>query len=232
MKVSLTIMRAALALVLAFALSAAPSAPLSAGAWMRDKGTGFYSITTKLAANLETTQSGYLEYGMTDHLTLGASIDMTMQNGYVLRGTGHVFVRKPLEWTRGKGVWAYEMGLGARIDQTGQIPIAKTSLHFGRGIKLMSKPGWVTVDTGIEWDLGAKDHVAKFDVTVGLNLSARSKAMVQLYSNFTQNETTLTLAPSYIFTPKDKKISYVIGFEAQSDSSDNLGIKLGVWQTF
>lgn len=218
--------------ILMFALILTLPAPLAAGAWMREKGTGFYSITTKMTATLETIQSGFLEYGMTDRLTFGASVDMTMQNGYAVKGTGHVFMRKPLGWTYGKGIWAWELGLGARITETARIPIAKTSLHYGRGIKMLKKSGWLTLDSGIEWDLGANDHIFKFDATVGLNISPRSKAMLQVFSNFTQYDATFTLAPSYIFSPRDKKISYVIGFEAQSDSKDALGIKIGIWQKF
>ncbi|MEP4978231.1 hypothetical protein [Ascidiaceihabitans sp.] len=199
---------------------------------MREKGKGFFSTATKMTYGLTTTQSGYFEYGITDRLTFGASIDVNLEGGYATSGMGHLFVRKPLKWKLGKGLWAYQLGLGTRIDALGKHPYTKTSLHFGKGITWRDKGGWVSVDAEIEWALGSANNVMKVDMTVGLNISPRSKAMLQVYTNVTQYEARITLAPSYIFTPKAKKISYVIGLEAPTSSRNDFGIKLGVWQKF
>ena len=199
---------------------------------MRTEKTGFFSFVSKQNYNLSSTQSGYLEYGVSDKLTLGAAIDVDIQAGAALGGQGHIFLRRPLPWSRANSVWAYEIGFGAKVRETQQSQFAKTSLHFGKGVKLGKRNGWLAVDGAVEWHFGKEQHRAKIDVTLGVNISARSKAMVQIFTDISAGSATATLAPTYIFSPKDKKISYVAGFEAASNGRDSTALKIGVWHKF
>ena len=203
-----------------------------AGAWLREEGKGFLAYSNLTASSLDTTYSAYLDYGYRENLTLGAMIDIDAPIGRPVSGKGYIFARRPLDWGADDANWAYEVGLGARYNGATFVPAAFTSLSYGKGIKWGQRTGWLAVDAGVEWDLGYAQHVVKVDTTLGLTLGERSKGMLQVFTAYGSGWSNVTLAPSYIFQTKKKKINYVVGLQSSSLSPKTVAFKIGVWQSF
>lgn len=206
--------------------------PAVAGAWLREQGKGFLAYSNLTTTTMNTTFSAYLDYGLRDNLTLGATFDLDAPIGGYYTGKGLVFMRKSLGWGGEKANWAYEIGLGARYTGLKFLPIAKTTLSYGRGIKWGERHGWLAVDTGVEWEFENASHVAKIDTTLGLELGKRSKGMLQVFSSFGQGWHNITISPSYVFQSKKNKSNYVVGLEASSLYPNVVALKIGVWQSF
>lgn len=219
-------------LSLVFWLTWIVAQPVYAGAWLREKGKGFLAYSNLTARSLDTTYNAYLDFGLRENLTLGATLDVYSPLGLPVTGKGLIFMRRSLDWGRADANWAYELGIGARYTGVKFVPVAKTTLSYGRGINWGKRSGWFAVNTGVEWDLGFAQHVVKIDTTLGLELGERSKGMLQFYNTFGQNWSSVTIAPSYVFQTKKKKNNYVVGLEANSLVPNNVAFKFGVWQSF
>ncbi len=207
------------------------AAPADAGAWLREKGEGFTATSTGMTDQFDAQNGFYLEYGLTAKTTVGLDIDMKLTPAGQ-SGTGHIFARRALPFG-GKGVWAYQIGLGVAFQEIAATPLAKLGLSYGRGITLGKYDGWLALDSAAQWDFGTSVHSLKIDTTAGLTFSDRSKAMMQMFWTVDSlGGTSTTLSPSYVFTPKSGKFSYVVGVEATRSSVASYGIKLGLWSDF
>ncbi|MCR8827663.1 hypothetical protein [Pseudosulfitobacter koreensis] len=207
------------------------AASADAGAWLREQGTGFAATSTGVTDQFNAQNGFYLEYGLTAGTTVGLDIDMRLtQAGQ--SGSGHVFARRALPFG-GKGVWAYQIGLGAAFQDVAVTPLAKLGLSYGRGIKLGKYDGWLAVDSAAQWDFGTSVRSLKVDTTAGLTFNEHSKAMVQLFwTADSLGTSSATLTPSYVYTPERGRFSYVVGVEAIRGRSERYGIKLGLWSDF
>ena len=67
-----------------------------AGAWMREKGTSFTSVSFTSTWFRDTTNTSYLEYGWRDDLTIGADIGYATSRQGTQSGYGTIFIRRPL----------------------------------------------------------------------------------------------------------------------------------------
>lgn len=206
--------------------------PAYAGAWLREKGKGFLAYSNLTASTLDTTFSAYFDYGLSERATIGATLDFnTPLYGYP-SGKALLFMRRSLGWGGADANWTYELGFGGHHTGLELLPVAKTTLSYGRGITWGKRNGWLAIDAGIEWDLGHSKHMVKIDSTLGMELGARSKGMLQIFNTYGDTWNSITLSPSYIFQTKKKKKNYVVGFEANSLTPKTVAIKIGVWQTF
>jgi hypothetical protein len=219
-------------LVLVFCLMCLTAQPAAAGAWLREKGKGFLAYSNLTASTMDTTFSAYFDYGLSDRMTVGATLDIYTPIGNQMSGKGLLFLRRSLDWGVFDGKWAYELGVGARHTGVEFVPVAKTALSYGRGISWGKRKGWFAVDAGVEWGFGDAQHLVKIDTTVGLDIGPRSKGMLQVFSTFNDDWGTVTIAPSYIFQNKKKKGNYVIGLETSSNAPEIIAVKIGVWQSF
>lgn len=206
--------------------------PAAAGAWLRDKGSGFTATKSTLTDHLLIKNSFYFEYGLTAKTTVGLDVDTTA-TAFGQIGSGQIFVRRPLSFGGDRSVWAYQVGVGADFNGIAAIPLARLGLSYGRGIKLGRYDGWMGVDTALQWNFGTALRTVKVDTVAGLNFSDRSTAFVQMFwtgTNAGGNSTTLST--SYVYTPKRGKFSYLVGVEATQSDPTGYGIKLGFWHKF
>ena len=98
------------------------SASAEAGAWLREKGDGFYSVsnTFRSFSDRMGQENGlYLEYGLTPKLTFGFDLNQGDSNS----GHGAVFVRFPLGKAPGKNRFAMELALGAHYQGVEVAPM-------------------------------------------------------------------------------------------------------------
>ncbi len=218
--------------ILLFVLILSTAPPLTAGAWLREKGATFTSLSFTTNWYYETGQTTFFEYGLRDDITIGVDIAMGLDRFGVQSGTGTAFVRRPLRWGDSANVWAYEIGAGASWSGERITPHLKTGLSWGRGLTLRDMAGWTAVDTSIKWDLGNGAHVAKVDGTLGFNFTENTTGMLQIYLMRDFNGSTGTLAPSVVYRPGESKFRIQVGVETPFGRARDTAIKLGLWREF
>ncbi|MFC3612320.1 hypothetical protein ACFORG_00985 [Lutimaribacter marinistellae] len=203
--------------------------PASAGAWMREHGTGFTAATATLRQprdRFEYESAVYTEWGLSPRVTLG--FDVNENAG--LAGHVLVFARYPL-WDLGRhGRFATEIGIGAWHWQSDWAPMHKFTLSYGRGLTTGWGNGWLAVDGALEYRSG--EPIRKLDMTVGLSTPRRIDPMLSLETSYARGQMAWTLTPGLTIDRKKDRGTWVIGLERKSALPDQFGFKLGLWKTF
>lgn len=169
--------RLAAAITLAMTVQAGAA---EAGAWPREKGAIFLSFGGNAALFDGATRpvhydpTLYLEYGLTDRLTVGF-------DGYTSDATavvnGFVFLRFPVGSTEGRSRLAFSVAGGAseipglELETTGRL-----GLHWGYGLDR----GWLAVDATTVLGLAVGEREGKVEATWGSVLSDRWTGLLQL----------------------------------------------------
>ena len=203
-----------------------------AGPWLRDKGASFSSTSFSSTYYLDTTSQAYLEYGLTANMTLIGELGITRYNTAQQGGNATISMRRALGPKDGKSKWAYEIGIGTGWYGEDVFPHIRTGLSWGKGIKWKGKTGWTTVDASVVWDITHDLHVAKIDATLGLNLTEVTSGMIQIYTAHTKGNSTATIAPSFIFKPKERKFRVQVGTETPLRNLANSAFKIALWREF
>ncbi|MBE1283572.1 MAG: hypothetical protein GJ676_09710 [Rhodobacteraceae bacterium] len=207
------------------------SEPVSAGAWLREKGTGFLSVSTTARQAHDTVgyeTSIYSEYGLTQNMTIGVDLN---QNQHFF---GHtlVFARFPLARTPGKNRFALELGLGGSSDSTGWSAMQKVTLSFGRGFDSRFGPGWMSLDLATELRDTAPKQIMKFDATVGLSGARRLQPMLQIETSKIDGKPLFwSVTPSLRYRDKGDR-TWLFGIEHKEADKRFLGAKIGLWKAF
>ena len=215
----------ALHIVLLFLLLAA--GPATAGAWLREEGTGFLSTSLLQRQDGGTETNLYLESGLRPRLPLGFQGDATLIAGQLNNGTILVFARKPIPRAGVDYKLSFTLGLGADID-TQTRGLLRTQLSYGRGLTWGERFGWLAIDAIVDWSLAGMSDTAKLNTTVGFTVNDRFKLMMQVFVTH-ENETSLKVAPSLIWQPDGHKQTYQIGLEAEGDK---IALRFGLWRDF
>ena len=219
-------------LLIVFLLSLLLASPTHAGAWLREKGTSFTSISFSATWFRDTTNTTYLEYGLRDNLTIGADIGIIADRWGGQSGYGTVFIRRPLGPNKGPNKWAYELGIGAAWVNELVLPHLKTGVSWGRGIQIKGLNGWMTVDASMTWDMANGFHLGKIDSTLGVNFTKVTTGMIEIYLAHLDSKTYATIAPSLVFKPHKGKYRFQIGAQTPLGHYENTALKLGLWREF
>lgn len=202
-----------------------------AGAWPRDKGKGFATTATRLSwpqdldhwTSSNPTQeyyTAYLEYGLTDRVTLGLDL------GRSVSGDGKTvgFIQWPLR-SAGKGpVISVALGFG----KIGGESVLRPGLFMGWGLE----KGWVTVEALSEYQIetGLTDH--KIDLTWGRNLAKDRKLILQVQTGKPAIDPAFVrFAPSIVF-PAGKRLKLETGATWGLMGDTSMGLKFGIWTEF
>lgn len=177
--------------VLALALFTASEA--FPGAWPREPGEVFLSLSAETDANpsrLQTTGGAYAEIGLTPRLTLGGQIDRN--------AGGEMFLRRA--YTLGGGhLGALSFGAG-RTDAGSARIFTFSGLHWGKGFAALpgagAGPGWLSLDGKLAVASDGRFDHAKLDALAGLSLGTRWKVMLALESYADHGGTLVNLVPS------------------------------------
>lgn len=205
-------------------------APSWAGAWPREKGTAFVSVTQEFYRRDDDTITAYgsfhAEYGLTDKLTLGVKGGGKDTGGY---RDLIAFFRYPLgdpAWTDRFGV---EVGVGVRSNPLGGYEtMLQPGLAWGRGFDTPMGSGWIQLETSLGLGLDSEGIWGKADLTVGLNLDEKSHVIVQLLSYDDGAQSYFKLAPSYVRRIREG-IKIEIGLIQPLNTDERTGLKAGTW---
>ncbi len=223
-------MRLILVLFMTIFWSAASAA--HAGAWLREKGTGFVSLSFGASMFSETTNSLYLEYGLSEKITVGLDISAFTNAQDVRNGFGNLFMRRSLGPTDGRNKWAYEIGVGGLWGNEMQRPTIKTGLSWGRGFQVNKHSGWINLDAAVIYEPTLNEHIVKFDGTVGLDFGNITTGIVEVALSQQENEFFGAIEPSILIRPKQSRFQVKVGAQIPFDDQKKSAFKLGVWHTF
>lgn len=222
--------------------------PVWAGAWPREQGTGFASLSHWAAQDQSESYTAlFAEWGLTEHLTLGVDAGRAVSG----KAKAVMFLRAPLLGFGGAAV-AAEIGLGQIAGQ----PVLRPGLSFGHAMSGRSGKGWLAVDTLLELDLENRDMDLKADITLGFAPAARNGSqdgqsgrwsmMLQVQTGLVNVEDGLFLlqsqgtvpdpsflrvVPSVTYRLRDN-IDLELGFYRSLNGSDEQGLKIGLWSRF
>lgn len=212
------------------AMCLAFSPPAHSGAWPREKGTAFVSVTTNVSA---TSLAGpyaiystiYGEYGLGRDLTLGVDIG----HGVSGRSKAILFIRRPVGELAPGHLIAAELGLG---EIAGEMVI-RPGLSYGHGLSFQNgKSGWLSIETLAELHIKSGRIDFKSDFTFGVTHSDRFKSILQLQTGLSHGDAAFArLAPSVVM--KTGKNSHLeIGLTGGVIGDKSYGVKLGFWRDF
>lgn len=211
-----------LALIMAVLICAGPGA---AGPWLRATGERFLSFSTEWTGpGDDIFASAYFEYGVTPRVTLGFDLGSSESDFY----KAVIFAKRPLDWFGSPLKMSVEMGVGVTDDAA----VVRPGVSLGRGFALGSRSGWITVDTLFAIEIESGDTDLTTDVTFGVNLSGRSKLILQLQSgDHLLDPDYLKFVPSFVFETRPGQ-HFEIGALTGLRNSEDLGLKLGLWRKF
>lgn len=211
-----------------------------AGAWQREKGAGFLSLSGQYTrrypdvfgygAGNDRYLSVYGEYGLRPKLTIGIDLGHDPDRDPRL----FLFTQKPLRQT--DHGWQVTYGTGTGL--IGETSWSSLRLSVGRGLS----NGWITADGEILFALPdpeaseSEQNVIydwKLDVTYGRNLKKGRKGIVQAqFSRAYEQDLLLRIAPSYVVPLQKDKIHLEAGGIFGLVGGEALGAKLSLWYAF
>ncbi|SMX38295.1 hypothetical protein [Maliponia aquimaris] len=202
-----------------------------AGAWPRKAGEGFATIAVRLGwpqdmgdwTSLEPTQDYstlYLEYGLTDRLTLGLDLGHSVSGG----GKTVIFLQYPVRQADTGAQVSAQLGFGVISGER----IIRPGLSAGWSLKR----GWVSVDGVAETYLDDGRTDLKLDMTWGRNLAHDRKLIVQLQTGQPDGRDPFArLAPSIVL-PLRGRFKLEAGATWGLTGDTSMGLKLGLWTDF
>lgn len=218
----------AIAAVLLALACAAPQA--KAGAWPREKGSGFLAAATRLSASDIAGPYGlysttYLEYGLGRKWTLGFDLG----HGISGQTKAILFLRHPIREPEGGMIIAAELGLGT---VAGEITL-RPGLSMGRGLSFANgRSGWFALDSYAEFRLESGRTDLKADLTFGVNQSERLKTILQLQAGVSQGDPSFIRFEPSLVLRTGQSTHVELGLSAGFSGEDRYGLKLGLWRDF
>lgn len=200
----------------------------AAGAWPRDKGQTFLAASGQIEGPdqfglYRQSFTLYAEYGLTERLTLGLDL-----GGDALRMSKSIaFVRWPIGRVGRKVRLALEFGVG-EVDEDAAL---RPGLSLGRGLTLWGRHGWAAFD-GRAVVFGGSRLTLESDMTLGLDATRRSKAILQLQTGRPSFGRAYTrFAPSFVYETKPGA-HLEFGVILPLTGGGERGVKLGLWRQF
>ncbi len=198
------------------------------GAWLREKGAVFLSLSGEVKEPDEygffrQDYSLYAEYGLAERLTLGVDAGHDM----LRMSKAFVFARMPLGRAERAVKLAVELGAGEANGDTALRP----GLSVGRGIALWGLGGWLNAD-GRAVLAGEGAMTLESDLTFGLSVTDRSKVILQLQAGQPETgDAYATFAPSFVYETRPGA-HLEIGLTQPLRGGDLRGVTFGLWRSF
>jgi hypothetical protein len=229
-------------LSLLIALAAAMPQRVEAGAWPREQGSLFVSVSQTVSTGARTLISAsqdirnytsfYGEYGLTGKFTLG--VDAGFAGGdQDAASSWLVFARYPLLMTDSGHHVALEFGLGSQDEpEWGQQSRLRPGLSWGKGFESRWGGGWVGLEASADYRIKSKDFGLKADLTAGIRPSERWMLIFQVQSSqYGDDDPIVRVAPSAV-RQFGAHTHLQVGFTAPVAGDDAFGIKFGTWAHF
>ena len=218
--------------ILAFVLCLAGGQTALAGAWLREEGKGFASVSATATQERDYSGSLYLEYGLTPRHTVGADISLGLDRTGQQNGSGVFFVRMPIGPTDQTHRFAGHLGLGGRYTNGIFSPALEAGLSWGRGVKWRDSWGWAAVDASINLPRAPAEERIKIDGTFGMPIAKTVKGMIQMFNTFEDGQVFSDLAPSLLWQPRGGAYTIQIGAEFAVSGGGDDALKIGLWRDF
>ncbi len=218
-----------------------------AGAWPREKGRTFVSVSqsvstgtlTLLAPTLELSSytSLYAEYGLTDKLTVGL---IAGRGGDIGAGRSEsdltsflAFARYPVWSDDGGHRVAVDLGFGTIDDETdGRQQRIRPGVAWGYGFESRWGGGWLGIESSLDYRTPTGDTAFKADVTAGIKPDDRYMYIFQVQSgHYPNSEPLVRIAPSVV-RKVSKRFHLQLGGFAGALGDDSVGATLSVWASF
>jgi hypothetical protein len=216
--------------VMLAALWPAVSSPARAGAWPREKGTGFFTGSSRIAGPslggpIAVYSASYLEYGLGRDLTLG----LDLGHGVSGRSKAIMFLRYPIRMPGNGHHVAIELGVGTIAGE----PALRPGLSYGRGFSTRrGGSGWMAADGFAEYTPRSGRVDLKADLTLGFNHGTRFKSIFQVQTGLSRGDPSFVrLAPSMVMR-MGRNTHIELGVTAGLVGDRELGFKLGFWRDF
>ena len=228
--------------VLAGLLLVLAAGDAAAGAWPRERGEGFLSLsattTTGARTLLDAMQdirsytSLFAEYGLTERLTVG------LDAGY---GTGEdktiatalVFARLPV-WTgpEGRHRVAADLGFGLLDDEDGRQTRIRPGLAWGYGFERPWDGGWLGIEASADLHLPSNELALKADLTAGIRPNDTWMLIFQVQTGrYPDDGPLVRLAPSVVCRI-GPRMRLQVGGTASVVGDDALGVTVATWLDF
>ena len=204
---------------------------VDAGAWPREQGSTFVAAGISLrwpqdlshwtsAAPTQEYRTFYLEYGLTDRVTLGLDLGRSVSGD----DKSIVFAQIPiLQKDRGPKL-ALQLGVG----MIGEDTILRPGLAVGWGLK----QGWLSADAVAEVSTADGGTDLKLDVTWGRKLARDRKLILQMQLGAPQDDPAFArFAPSLV-VPLRGKLKSEIGATWGVAGDTSMGLRFGLWAEF
>lgn len=203
-----------------------------AGAWLREKQTGFASLSFGVTETEDATGTFFLEYGLSEKTTIGVDISAFRANSSAVNGFGNLFVRRSIGPTDRTSKWAYEVGIGGYFDEDKTLPAVKTTVSWGRGFQMRDRPGWVNIDATYILEPELKSDETKLDATAGYAFGGITTGILEVTYSNRNNNSFGAVEPSLLFSPKQTAFQIKLGAQFPIDEDDSKSLKLGIWRSF
>jgi hypothetical protein len=208
-------------------------APIAhAGAWLREKGAGFISLSFGATQFSETTNALYVEYGLSDKTTIGLDVSAFTNALNVRNGIGNLFIRRRLGPSNRPDKWAYEIGVGGIWGNERQLPTFKTGISWGRGYDLDGRAGWINLDGAFIYEPLQGQHITKLDATLGMELGDVLSGILEVNMSYQNNDTFGAVEPSLLIRPRGSKFNFKVGAQIPFNEQEKSALKLGIWRKF
>lgn len=219
----------------------AAAAQAEAGAWPREQGSVFLSLSGTLSTGAETllapttdirsASQAFAEYGLSDDWTLGLdALRATGDDAPVTAGL--VALRRPVWRGDGGGIAAAELGVGVLEDADGTEARVRPGLSWGRGFESARGGGWLGLESSLEFRLPSGDTVFKADFTAGLKPNDRWMLIGQVQTGlFPDADPIVRLAPSVV-RRLGASTHAQLGLVGSIAGDDAVGVKLALWFSF
>ncbi len=203
----------------------------SAGAWPREKGTGFTATSVRLSwpkdvllthKKLEPIQYNtfYFEYGLNHRLTVGLDLGRSVSG----KDKTILFFKLPVRNAEDGPKISAHLGFGQVAGDT----VIRPGLSLGWGLK----NGWISIDAFSEFGVTHGKSDSKVDITWGRKYPNDHKLILQLQTGDPATDPPFArLAPSYVF-PLSDRLKLETGASWGLFGDDSLGLKVGVWASF
>lgn len=209
----------------------------TAGAWPREEGRRFISLSQELVRQPGGTLTGYagflMEQGLGGNLTVGIEAGKPTgppggrwQALFFLRGA----IPNPSEV---RAAWSLALGFhGVTGGKIGRArPVIRPALHLGRGLSLGSRHGWLALDASAALSPGDR-AIWKMDATLGLRADRDRLWFVQLQANrYPGARPGLRIVPTHVRRLSRRvHLELALAFDARAPR--RTALKIGSWVEF
>lgn len=219
-----------------------------AGPWPREKGTGFLSFSVELwESNLPDLPhyyaSTFVEYGLTERLTLGSKYAMGSEAGTLFDvRLGYSLVQNrpyalSLELAAGERNSDRFLLVPDFETEEISVPFGSIGLAYGRGFTWRERNGWVSTEIAVTVPLGEEapslglgGETWSWDTTVGLTLASDWKLMAQVFAlRADTGEQIIKIAPGVVI-PFGEDNFIEIGARILTSDLQGSALAIGFWQ--